>query len=582
MSTQPIFQPLGSPIPAGGEAERVSDVDPRLTRTHYFDGRLLTADDLNRDLLYLDQRLREAGQTLGSGIMRGLELSFDDTAGELVLQAGVGVTSAGRVLEVGRELRVDLGERVVISRINKGRFRRFNRGLYAVVLRYAEVSTDIAEVFPRDLGEKKGFQYDVFTECVQLGLVPLPQPLPQQHPNAVRANLIRAYLGDGQAAGLIPEDAVALGVLAIQEDRPLWLDADLLRHPLRAAPRPGDVQEDLARHYEALYRDVMATRLSGSLGGDFSAAEYFRLLPPVGSLPKESIDPVRGRQGFFPQNFRVWTAPIRAADLELVKKESMVLPPIDLTLDEPVDVIVLAPLSNRDYGFFARRLERPFDPATRRLPHLDLLELRLYPRRPVHELDTDEATWQGIWDRVSDQSLLFVRRPTRAAETAISGIVLAQGTALPPPQETQPTLPTDEVVSDVVSGPADAGGLILDAEEVFLERVNLRRLGELRPPEGDTALRALETLDSEFGDDAGTVQASLDFLLRVERRYDELVWPTLFTMTREGALTEFVARFLRVQEPGVATGSAVVEAGGSLIGDLAEGWRSLDELEIPR
>jgi hypothetical protein len=89
-------------------------------------------------------------------------------------------------------------------------------------------------------------------------------------------------------------------------------------------------------------------------------------------------------------------------------------------------------------------------------------------------------------------------------------------------------------------------------------------------------------LDSEFGDDAGTVQASLDFLLRVERRYDELVWPTLFTMTREGALTEFVARFLRVQEPGVATGSAVVEAGGSLIGDLAEGWRSLDELEIPR
>ena len=208
MSNQPIFQPLGNPVPTAGLKERVADVDPRLTRTHYFDGRLLTADDLNRDQLYLDQRLREVGQTLGSGVMRGLELSFDAVTGALVVQAGIGVSAAGRVLELKHTLEVDLGERAAISRHNKGKHRRFDRGLYAVVLRYAEARRDIAEVFPRDLGEKRAFHYDVIAESVQLGLVALPQPLPQQHPLAEKAEQAEALQGQSfsQPPGGIPRD----------------------------------------------------------------------------------------------------------------------------------------------------------------------------------------------------------------------------------------------------------------------------------------------------------------------------------------------------------------------------------------
>ena len=47
------FTPLriGTSNSAG---ERISSVDPLLSRTNYFDGQLLKAADLNRDQIYLD------------------------------------------------------------------------------------------------------------------------------------------------------------------------------------------------------------------------------------------------------------------------------------------------------------------------------------------------------------------------------------------------------------------------------------------------------------------------------------------------------------------------------------------------
>lgn len=149
-----IFQPLGKPVPSGKDLDKdkLADIDPRLTRTHYFDGRLLTAEDLTRDQIYLDQRLRELGRVLGSGIISGLRLDFDRFKGELTLEPGLAMTPAGRVLELSRMLTVDLRDSALISTLNEGNYSRLSRGLYAVVLRYIDVGTDIAEVFPKDLG----------------------------------------------------------------------------------------------------------------------------------------------------------------------------------------------------------------------------------------------------------------------------------------------------------------------------------------------------------------------------------------------------------------------------------------------
>lgn len=559
-----IFQPLGKPVPSGKDLDKdkLADIDPRLTRTHYFDGRLLTAEDLTRDQIYLDQRLRELGRVLGSGIISGLQLDFDRFKGELTLKPGLAMTPAGRVLELDKPLTVNLRDSALISTLNEGNHSRLSRGLYAVVLRYIDVGTDIAEVFPKDLGAKRGFQYAMISESVQMGLVPLPIPLPQQSALQIRARLMRELLGDDQLHGLLPEDAVALGLVVIQEGAPQWLDAELLRHSLRAEPGIDSLQSDLSRQYESLLKDILAERRSGSLTGDFHASDYFTLIPPAGTLPKEAVDPVSGRQGYFPENYQIAIAPVRQADVELIRAESLALPPIDLSNGEPVDIVVLVPLSNLDYGYYAGKLERDYDPSKRLLPQLDLLRLKLYPLQPVHALDTDQAAWQAIWDRFGSSTPLYVRRPSRAAETSISGIVLALGTALPAPPV-------------VVPGPADGGGLIDDEETVFLKRVNYAMFAETRPPVNDAGRESLDTLIELFSYPF-MVAFSLRILLLVERHYDAVIWQTLQQLADSSNL-EAMLQALQAKADGQTTGELVIERGPALglDNELLNQWAAL-------
>jgi hypothetical protein len=566
--TEIIFQPLGNPITSGQRLDQIADIDPRLTRTNYFDGRLLTAEDLTRDQIYLDQRLREVGRALGSGIISGLGLNFNLYSGELRLAPGRALTSAGRVLEVSRELKINLGDRALISQLNSGLYRRFARALYAVVLRYVEVGTDIAEVFPTDLGAKRGFQYALITESVQMGLVPLPTPLSQQSALQIRIRLMREYLGNDQIEALIPEDAVALGVLAIQNDRPQWLDAELLRHPVRNEPQLGDLQLDLARQYESLLTELIGARRSGGLNGDFAASDYFSLLPPVGRLPKESIDPERGRQGFFPENFQISIAPIRQSDVALIKKESLRLPPIDLNLKEPIGITVLAPLSNQEYGHFAGVLERAPADDPRALPRLDLLRLKLYPARRPHAIDDDASTWRAIWERIYENQLFYARRPARTAETALSGIVLALGTAMPDP-------PAAPVIT-----PADSGGLLESEPEVLLRRIHFDLLAIQRPPADTEGQTALASLKAEVPPDQmpGAVMAALRILLRIEPRYDGLVWTTLLALFRANRLDAFSQQLLEAADDARPTGRKVAALGAALGLDAAlmNRWSALD------
>lgn len=570
MSTNPGFLPIDTvPLPIPGLPDQ-ADLDPRLTRTHYFDGRLLTASDLTRDQSYLDQRLRELGQALGSGVVRGLEASL--RAGVIRVSPGVAVSAAGRVMELKEGLLVDLGERALIAAQNAGQFLRLPRGLYALVMTYAEEGRGVAEVFPQDLGAARTLESNVFAEGVQLSLISLPLTPPQADPLWLRAGLMRSLIDGALATSLVPEDGVALGVVAIRDDRPEWLDQSLLRHPVRTAPGPGDLQADLSRQYEALLADVLAQR--GGIGGDFAAADYFRLLPPAGHLPKGAIDPVTGRQGYFPKGYRVWAAPIRRADLELTWRESLRLPAIDLASEEPVDLVVLAPLSGQDYGRLAPALERL--PQTGQIKplmaHLDLLALRLYPVAPVHEIPTDRAAWQAIWDRIGDQDPVYVRRPTRAAETGLSGILLARGTSVPEPgEESEPSV-------------VDGGGLVLDADALFLSRLSLTRLGALRPASTPVGTAAQQALSAELGDDAGAVLATAEVLALVERRFDGLLWQTLLRVARLGAgrLPAFRDR-LAERLATTPTATAIVQLATELplANPLLQSWRDLAAAEAP-
>jgi len=431
------FEPY-APGTTDSEGQRISSIDPRLSRTNYFDGRLLKASDLIRDQVYLDERALEIGQVLGSGIVRGLEVELDEHY-RLRVGPGLAIAPSGRVLQLAdRTLEVNLGNSALIASLNQGYYRRFRRGLYLVALQYAEVGSDSAEAYPADLASPRRFHYNSFAEGVELVLVPLAVPFSNTGEIAVRIGLQGEFMGRMGQRPELSDEAVALGLLALEQGRPLWLDRGLVRRPLRQPGAPDALQQDLAAHYEELLDAVLAQRLAAGLTQGFAAVDYFHLLPPWGSLPKSCVDPVTGSQTFFPEGYEVSIAPVRRDDLPAILQESARLAPMDLRQDRDADVMLLVPMDNSEFAWRARALERgsamPKDAfGIGRLLHIDRLALRLRPQPKPYARDTDKDVWQAIWEATGADELLFVRRPPRTAETNVSAVVLARGFDLPKP-----------------------------------------------------------------------------------------------------------------------------------------------------
>jgi hypothetical protein len=397
--------------------------------------------------------------------------------------------------------------------------------------------------------------------------------LAQQNEVIIRANLLREWINDPTGNGAVPEDGLALGVLAVSNDRPQWLDAELLRQPLRANPRPGDLQQDLGRRYDSLLADVIEQRATASLTKDFAATDYFQLLPPVGQLPQDSVDPVTGRQGYFPERFNIWIAPVRLSDVEFVRAESMSLPPIDLSSREPIDIVVMAPLANADYGKLAQALERPATKGGDPIPAQNLLSLRLFPTVKPHELDTDRDAWLAIWSKIATngQPLFYIRRPLRAAETRLSGIILAKG--VPVGNAAPPALPS----------PAD-NGLYLDENQIFLREINLELLLSLRPPVDDAATEAAKKILENFAKDAAITKVIAQLLVRIERSYDPVFWQTLVELAGAADTLNFkslLELLIKQENQSTATGELVAKAADDLklSATLAERWAELAQAQ---
>lgn len=433
------FEPYAPGLSAGS-GQRAGSIDPRLSRTNYYDGQLLKASDLTRDQIYLDERLLEMGQILGSGIARGLELTLVDNH-VLRVQPGIALTPSGRVLQLSdKVLEINLQDSGVIADLNQGLYRRFQRGLYAVALRYAEVVDGVSESYPSSLSSRQ-WRVSSYAEGVELALLPLNLTLPRGEDLAIRAALAQQIIGLGGEVDLPSDEAVALGLLAIDQARPLWLDLGLLRRPLRRQQLGNALQLNLAAHYAELFAEVQALRQATRRQEDFPANNYFRLLPPYGPLPKASIDPVAGRQSYFPKDYDVSIAPVRRADLATLIAESAQLAPMDLERDADADIMVLVPMNEQDFALQARQLEQTQGQAAltwRSLRQFGGLTLRFTPLAPVHQTDTDAEVWRDIWKKAAPDELLYVRRPPRTAETNVSAVVLAQGFKLPDPEAPLP------------------------------------------------------------------------------------------------------------------------------------------------
>jgi len=542
------FQPFakGSTLNRGG---RSGTIDPRLSRTHYFDGQLLTANDLNRDQIYLDERLLEMGQILGNGVAYGLDASLYDKH-MLRVTPGMAITTSGRVLQLsGASLEVNLQDSGVISDLNNGRYRRFRRGLYVVTIQYTEVIDGVAEVFPKDLNTRR-WSISAYAEGVKLNLVPLSLHLPTGDPHHMRATLARRLIWQEATVNLIPDDAVALGLLAMDHIKPLWLDQWLFYRPLRDADDVNARQQDLATHYQALFNDVRAARRYHALPESYSARQYYALLPPFGPLPKAAIDPINGTQQYFPEEYEVTIAPVRHSDLGAILSEAEALTPMDLNNDKDADVMVLVPMSDQAFALRARQLEAApvkaglfATPSGGRLSHLGGLSLRLFKRPPAHLLDSDTEAWQAIWDNANEEEVLYVRRAPRTAETNVSAVILARGFEIPslsvdlPPDPASMEAELDNALEEAADANDKAADLKAETEKLKAQTEELKAALELEDDAAlSEALKKIELLESKLkkslleieklkahGGDISDLEAQLEAnRIRIKQLQDEL------------------------------------------------------------
>ncbi len=86
----------------------------------------------------------------------------------------------------------------------------------------------------------------------------------------------------------------------------------------------------------------------------FAASNYFRALPPAGPIPLSGINAATFTQTFFPQQTNVTLSLIPSDELPAMLRDSLSLPPIDLTLATGayanMSVLVLVPVARNNFA----------------------------------------------------------------------------------------------------------------------------------------------------------------------------------------------------------------------------------------
>lgn len=287
-------------------------------RTYFFNGRLLAAEDLQRE-----QALREAGQSqlarlIGCGIAGGLQVTGTAGSASLGIAPGLGVTPAGEVIDV-EALTLDLSS--VAEARRPGGFATCaaamanleapNAGIYLLTLAATWIGSGRAATLLGEVGACNR-ALELPAVLARLHKIAVPQEakaetmrnliasalLVPDDPGTLLSHAAAADAPDGalRLIGWLPASRVPtlsaselpLAVLQIDADaKVIWLDSHAPRR--RLAPPPGLAGDDFWRashkvEMEAFARQLVAQATAGSKAGRFLH------LPPVVSLDGGELD----------------------------------------------------------------------------------------------------------------------------------------------------------------------------------------------------------------------------------------------------------------------------------------------------
>ncbi len=444
-------EPLGNIVPA--EVQRLVQTgvliaDDRRHRPHYFDGRFLTARDLTREQNYFLTRLSDLGRSQGFGVVEGLDAGIG-AGSTVVIDAGYGYTPAGELVMLSErlELQVDdlarsqqLDAAFGLRRLPNAPARNLT-GLFVIALRPVEFTSNPIASYPTSIDGPRSTEDGDIVEATVVSLVPYQPRVPALEPARLRAQAAREIFLDGISHAL-PQNALPLAMVALERGIPRWIDAYMVRRDagseredilgLGFAPRA--LREAHVRHYDDHLRDVLAERDAGGRGRRFEAAEHFATLPAAGRLPAAAVNTSDFTQIFFPPEIDVELSVVPEDEVPLLLEESLLLPPIDLSLggaeQESTSVLLLVPVPRPRLRTLMTRLEgqtRSVTTATpglvaKRLPIESLRRLtlpRVAPQAGVPETVSD-AAWREALGSV--EFLWYTRRRNLAYRAEITGV----------------------------------------------------------------------------------------------------------------------------------------------------------------
>lgn len=424
--------------------------DARRERPRYFDGRFLAARDLIRDQQYFLTREADLGRAAGSGVANGLGVDAGATPQSLTIQAGQGITPAGELVLLPRDLALNLADIPQAEQLSAtfGLSRlpapplRSRTGLFVLALRPVEFTANPIGAYPTSLtGARKVEDGDVI-EATAVVLVPWQDDGGADSLELRRGRAARTIFTQpveaGWSANLLP-----IAMIALQSNSLVWIDEAMVRRELGAdrgdLPGLGFAPRALRLAHLMQYQSHLADVVAQLHGRPFPAATQFPALPPAGPLPAGIIDTSDFTQRYFPSEVDVDFSIIPDDELPALVEEALALPPIDFLASEAAldltAVLVLAPVPRSDFRAVLAKLTsrtRPLKPSApnliaQRRPLEILQRLRLpLPLPAVDVANPSDAEWARL---ANLPNLWFVRRRNLAYRDDLVGTpVAAAGT----------------------------------------------------------------------------------------------------------------------------------------------------------
>ncbi|TVQ32920.1 MAG: hypothetical protein EA356_12815 [Geminicoccaceae bacterium] len=506
------------------EARGVLAMDPERVLPLWFDGRFLTARDLNREQRYVLARQTAVGKSVGRGVIEGLEVAVGDAQGSrLRIQAGQGITFDGSHVILPRSLEVNLADLALQDQLNAvlglsqkpGAPIAARTGLFVLALRALEYTANATTSFPTHVTGERTTHMGDRIEAVAVTLTPfapIDAPLDAMHARALAASRIFAG-ADPQSAG--SGQTLPLAMLALRSGSIEWLDVHLVRRDLVASKRDllglGLSRDQLRlahfRHYRAALDDVVRLYRDRGQAARFNAEEHFRLLPAAGPVPAACIDPAAQTQLFFPGEMEVELSIVPEDELAFVVDDSFELPPIDLTRPpaerDAISIMILAPVPRhllrsriRALGALSRPLrpiallgQGPLKPIDRlsatRIALADVAaasEARAVPAGEAWAALLRELTTPGDAGETVAPYLWYVRRRTLRENALLESVLVPidhTDTVLddtpadpdvgpgPEPEDGAETPVLDEAAREILARMSGFGDLVRVTETVF-------------------------------------------------------------------------------------------------------------------